>query len=76
MFKTVKNIGVPVYFLGGRYDYKVPSVLADEYLRFLNCPKKEFVWFEKSGHALNYEEPELFQEVLITKVLAETEVFR
>ncbi|MFC1724157.1 alpha/beta fold hydrolase [candidate division KSB1 bacterium] len=76
LFKTVKSIDVPVYFMGGRFDYKVPSVLAEEYLRFLICPQKEFIWFESSGHALNYEEPELFQSVIIGKVLKETKITR
>jgi pimeloyl-ACP methyl ester carboxylesterase len=76
LFKTVKSIDVPVYFMGGRYDYKVPSVLAEEYLRFLVCPQKEFIWFENSGHALNYEEPELFQNILFEKILKETKITR
>ena len=63
--ESIRKLDTPVIFMGGRYDYKVPSILAEEYLNMLEVPKKEFIWFENSGHAPNYEEPKMFQDKLI-----------
>ena len=64
---------VPVYILGGRFDYQVPTVLAEEFLSQLNAPNgKQFIWFEHSGHLPNYEEPDRFVDVLVNMVKKKT----
>jgi len=68
----IPELKVPVYICMGRYDYNTPFELAEKYFNQLKAPKKEFIWFENSGHLLNSEEPEKFNEILINKVLKET----
>lgn len=63
-FRQIPELKVPVYFLLGRSDYTTSSVLAEEYFRQLSAPRKELVWFERSGHHPHFEEPERFAEVL------------
>lgn len=72
LFEQVPEIDVPVYILMGRHDYNWSAELAKKYFDMLKAPKKEFIWFEKSAHAPNGEEPEKFNKVLIEKVLQET----
>ncbi|HEX9063300.1 MAG TPA: alpha/beta hydrolase [Clostridia bacterium] len=70
--KQLKKVKVPVYFFSGRHDYDTPFALAQQYYNIINAPKKEFVWFENSAHFPFYEEPEKFDNELISKVLPET----
>ncbi|MCK4265229.1 alpha/beta hydrolase [Candidatus Babeliales bacterium] len=66
LFEQVLKLNVPVYFLLGRHDHQVSSKLAAEYLEKLNAPKKELIWFDCSGHHPPFEEPERFNEILIS----------
>jgi pimeloyl-ACP methyl ester carboxylesterase len=61
-FFDFKEFKVPIYFFIGRYDYITSSVIAEEYFKTIKAPKKEFFWFEHSGHSPNWEEPELFYQ--------------
>lgn len=72
MRKKVPEVKIPVYFFEGRYDYQAPSVLAEQYCNMLKAPKKELIWFEESAHYPNREESEKFNDMLISKVLKET----
>jgi pimeloyl-ACP methyl ester carboxylesterase len=72
LFKQVPELKVPVYILMGRHDYNWSAELAKKYFDTLKAPKKEFIWFEKSAHAPNGEEPEKFNKVVIEKILPET----
>ncbi|MCM3765166.1 alpha/beta fold hydrolase [Neobacillus niacini] len=68
LFANVTKLDVPVYIFAGRQDYQTPSQVAKKYFDLLECPHKEFVWFEHSAHLLNFEEPEKFyQECLKIK---------
>lgn len=57
-----KALEVPVYFFEGRHDINAPTELAQEYYEMLDCPKKELVWFEHSGHSPWVNEGERFVE--------------
>ncbi len=70
--RKIRELKLPVYFFVGRHDWNIPSVLVEEYARGLKAPKKEIIWFENSGHGLLEEEAQLFNEVLVQKVLANT----
>lgn len=70
--RTALDWKVPVYFLLGRYDYNTPSELAERYFKQLSAPHKTLVWFENSAHLMNLTDPDLYQETMINKVLAET----
>jgi pimeloyl-ACP methyl ester carboxylesterase len=69
----VPRLDVPVYFFTGRHDYNTPYELVEEFSRVLEAPHNEIVWFEDSAHMPNLEEPERYQDMLIHKVLAETQ---
>jgi pimeloyl-ACP methyl ester carboxylesterase len=59
------ELDVPVYLLLGRHDINAPTVLAEDYMRVLQAPEKELIWFEHSGHSPWINEPEKFvREVL------------
>lgn len=67
-YESVATLEVQVYIFAGRQDYQTPSPVAKKYFDLLECPHKEFVWFEHSAHLLNFEEPEKFyQECLKIK---------
>jgi len=62
-------LAVPVYFLIGRHDVNAPPALAEDYYQTLQEPRKEWVWFERSGHNPWVTESARFVEVLLTQVL-------
>ena len=60
---------VPIVFLLGRYDWHVPSVLAERYFAKIAAPCKRLIWFEQSAHHPPFEEPERFARVFRDEVL-------
>lgn len=72
LIKSLQEVNCPVYFFAGRKDYQTNSFIAEGYYQKLVAPKKGFFWFERSAHALPTSEPDLLQETVINKVLAET----
>jgi pimeloyl-ACP methyl ester carboxylesterase len=72
-FRTqATQLDVPVYFLLGRHDVNAPPVLAEEYLKLLDAPHKELIWFERSGHNPWVTESAAFVDVVVNKVLTQT----
>lgn len=69
LFRMVPQLQVPVFFMEGRHDQEVPSATAARYFDFLQAPAKELVWFEKSAHMPNSEEKDLFNRIMIEKIL-------
>ena len=67
--QQIPELEVPVFFLQGRNDYNTPASLVAEYFETLSAPSKELIWFESSGHHPMYEEPDLYYQVIIEKVL-------
>ena len=73
MLDMVPRLDVPVFFLAGRYDYKAPSFLVEEYLNALEAPAgKRMFWFENSAHVPFIEERPAFHSVMIETILAES----
>jgi pimeloyl-ACP methyl ester carboxylesterase len=73
-FRTqAAKLQVPVYFLLGRHDVNAPPMLTEDYYRVLDAPHKEIVWFEHSGHGPWVSEPKEFVDVVVNKVLKETQ---
>jgi pimeloyl-ACP methyl ester carboxylesterase len=70
--RDVPRLDVPVYFFAGRHDYNTPFELVEEFSSTLEAPHNEIVWFENSAHSPNLEESDLYQDILINKVLPET----
>jgi pimeloyl-ACP methyl ester carboxylesterase len=65
LLETAPRLETPVYIFAGKHDYQTPFPLAEQYFHTLECPHKELIWFENSGHLLNYEEVEKFNEECI-----------
>lgn len=72
LVEAAHTLQVPVFFLMGRNDHHTPGFLVQEYFDTLTAPQKKIVWFENSGHAPNFAEPEKFQRVMIEEVLPHT----
>lgn len=70
--RDVPRLDLPVYFFVGRHDYNTPFELVEEFSNALEAPHNEIVWFENSAHMPNLEEPDLYQDMLIQKVLPDT----
>ena len=62
-FRDLPGLEIPVCFCCGRRDHNTPYELVVEYLRELQAPSKRLVWFEKSGHLPNFEEPAAFSDL-------------
>lgn len=67
------RLEVPVYFLIGRHDINSPTDLVEDYYQTLDAPHKELIWFERSGHNPWVSESAMFVDVLVNKVLADTQ---
>ena len=65
----VPKLEIPVYFLGGIYDYTVSYTLAKEYLEKLQAPIKGFYTFKQSAHSPIFEEPEKVKEIIEFDIL-------
>ena len=72
LLESAPSLALPVYFLHGRCDRVTPTELVQAYFDRLEAPRKELVWFEKSGHCPLFEEPQRFQEVITDRLLAGT----
>lgn len=73
LFREVPRLEVPVYFFEGRNDHVVTAEVAARYFAQLDAPRgKTLVWFERSAHWPQLEEPEKFRRVLVNRVLRET----
>jgi pimeloyl-ACP methyl ester carboxylesterase len=69
LFDAVPELKLPVIILAGRFDHEVPSEVAARYFDALRAPSKELIWFERSAHMPQFEEPELFTRMMVEKVL-------
>jgi pimeloyl-ACP methyl ester carboxylesterase len=70
LFRDAPRIDVPVYFFEGRHDRVVTAsaAMAEHYFQALDAPQgKQLIWFDRSGHWPQLEEPEKFQREL-TKI--------
>ncbi len=62
--RSATRIQVPVMFLTGRYDCISMPYLAQYYFNRLQAPRKTFVWFERSGHDPQLQEPQKVARML------------
>lgn len=63
------NFEAPFIFLTGRQDYNLGPAIAQDYYNSINAPLKTMYWFENSAHFPHFEEPELFQKIMIEEIL-------
>jgi pimeloyl-ACP methyl ester carboxylesterase len=67
--QQVTKFDLPVYFLGGIYDYTCNYSLAKDYFEKIDAPVKGFYTFENSAHSPVFEEPEKSLQILLEDVL-------
>ena len=60
--KTNTRFNVPYFIFQGREDWVCPSGPVEEYFNLVHAPKKELVWFDKSGHDPMADEPAKFAD--------------
>jgi pimeloyl-ACP methyl ester carboxylesterase len=60
LHNDMKNITIPSLFLAGKYDFHSPVVTMEDAFRNTGAKDKKIILFEKSGHQLYANEPELF----------------
>ena len=73
LMRTAPKLETPVYFFMGRHDHNKHPELVNEYYEMLQAPRgKHMIWFDKSGHSPCLEEPDLFADMMISRVLRET----
>lgn len=65
------RLDVPVYIFAGRNDVNAMSSLVEEYFNILEAPHKELIWLN-GGHGLDGSNLGQFVDVMVNKVLAET----
>lgn len=53
----VREFPIPVVMFMGRHDYTTPSEPTAAWLGRLKAPYKQGVWFERSSHMIQWEEP-------------------
>ncbi len=69
LIQTLPKLNCPVYFFAGRKDYQTYFGITEEYFNALSAPKKYLFWFDNAGHHLPITDSEIFQDLIITKVL-------
>lgn len=68
-FDEISSLDIPVYFLGGKYDYTCCYSLQKQYFEYLKAPQKSFYTFDNSAHSPLFEEPEKAIKILNNKIL-------
>jgi pimeloyl-ACP methyl ester carboxylesterase len=66
LVRTMPRLDVPVVLAQGRLDQVAPGEAAQRFHDSLTAPGKQLVWFEKSAHTPQYDEPAKFRELLMT----------
>lgn len=65
---SITELNVPVYFIVGRHDWSLPTIVTEEFVAKLKAPGKEIIWFEESGHEPLEEEAQKFNKIVIEKI--------
>jgi pimeloyl-ACP methyl ester carboxylesterase len=64
LFDLAPALEMPVFFFLGRNDHWVPPEAGLAYFQALRAPRKELVWFERSGHEPFVDEPARFNAAM------------
>jgi pimeloyl-ACP methyl ester carboxylesterase len=65
LVRTVPRLDVPIVLAQGRLDQVAPGDATQRFYDSLTAPSKQLVWFEKSAHTPQYDEPAKFRQLLI-----------
>ncbi len=65
--RSIYDISIPLYFFEGVNDHVIACApeLVVEYCKKVKAPVKRIIWFQKSAHYINVEEPSKFQDELL-----------
>jgi pimeloyl-ACP methyl ester carboxylesterase len=63
---TMPRLDIPIVMAQGRLDQVAPAEPAQRFYDTLTAPDKQLVWFEKSAHTPQYDEPAKFRDLLMT----------
>jgi pimeloyl-ACP methyl ester carboxylesterase len=66
LVRSMPRIEVPIVIAQGRLDQVAPGEPAQRFYDSLTAPSKQLVWFEKSAHTPQYDEPAKFRSLLMT----------
>jgi pimeloyl-ACP methyl ester carboxylesterase len=66
LVRTMPRLDVPIVMAQGRLDQVAPAEPAQRFYDTLTAPSKQLVWFEKSAHTPQYDEPAKFRDLLMT----------
>jgi len=66
LVRTMPRLEVPIVMAQGRLDQVAPAEPAQRFYDALTAPRKQLVWFEKSAHTPQYDEPDKFRDLLLT----------
>lgn len=55
---------VPVYYILGREDWQVPSILAFRFFESIQAPKKKLFWIPGAGHSTDIDNPKAFWDAI------------
>ncbi len=62
---TVPRLEVPIVIVQGRLDQVAPGQAAQRFYDSLTAPSKKLMWFDKSAHTPQYDEPDKFRDLLM-----------
>lgn len=62
-FDNIQHYSVPVCFMEGRHDHHVAATLVQDYVHTLD-QSVPLIWFEKSGHFPQWEQPQQFNQTI------------
>jgi proline iminopeptidase len=63
---TMPKLDVPIILVQGRLDQVAPGAAAQKFYDALTAPSKQLIWFERSAHTPQYDEPARLRDVLLT----------
>jgi pimeloyl-ACP methyl ester carboxylesterase len=69
LFTSVPEFKIPVFLVEGRFDQEASSEVAARYFDSIKAPSKELIWFDKSAHMPNSEERDVFNRMMVKRVL-------
>lgn len=64
--KTLKKVNCPIYFFVGKNDIQTSTAITKQYFEQVKAPKKDLFLFENSGHQIHKDEPEKFQNTIMS----------
>ncbi|MCL2425803.1 MAG: alpha/beta hydrolase [Oscillospiraceae bacterium] len=61
---SYKKYDVPMYYILGRDDWQVPSIVAADYFETIEAPVKRLWWIEDAGHFPSFDKPDEFNSAV------------